>query len=486
MMMIACLVVEEVLPAWAGVPAWVFVIPFLIVMSVVAVYVFCGNTCLRGWGDEPYEVEEHQKLAQEKIDLFHHVWDEEEDWDRGCAIMTADKPAASLPSVSGQNGTSQEGEASGGTSRAPAVAVAPVQESPRGGEVATRQAHNLENTGSTPVPATTSQQVVVTPIREPAYPLQELVSPSPHGLTSYPKVFSIGHKAVKQLFEEPVLIEEKVDGSIFSFGVGLDGVLRCRSKKKEVSIEAPDKMFALAVQTAKELAPDLHRGWTYRCEYLRKPKHNTLAYDRVPRKHLVLFDVDTGLEAYLNRDKKKLEAAFLGLEVVPWLFWGRVKSMDEVLALLNEQSFLGGQKVEGIVVKNYARFGPDGKALMGKYVSEEFKEVHRKSWKDRNPGGRDILQRLVNGLKTEARWNKAVQHLRDRGELLGSPHDIGPLIAEVKSDTMEEVADMMRDQLYEWARDTVARGVAAGLAEWYKKKLLEGQFSEGGKDEHAS
>lgn len=351
-----------------------------------------------------------------------------EDSDRGCAYLAADNPGT-VPLTPGPDKTapSKEERVNGGMSATPVVAS----------------------------------------------PVLEI-----HKLRSYPKVFSIGHRAVKQLFEELVLIEEKVDGSQFSMSVGTDGILRCRSHKKEVDVEAPDKMFVLAVQTAKELADKLRPGWTYRCEYLRKPKHNTLAYDRVPLKHLVLLDVDTGMEAYLSCSEKMDEAERIGLEAVPWLFYGRVKSQEELLALLKEDSFLGGQKVEGIVAKNYARFGVDGHVLMGKYVSEEFKEIHQKSWKDRHPGGRDILQRLVNGLKTEARWNKAVQYLRDRGELTGSPKDIGPLIAEVKTDTMDECADEMRNQLYAWARDAVARGVAAGFAEWYKKKLLEGQFEE--------
>ncbi len=44
----------------------------------------------------------------------------------------------------------------------------------------------------------------------------------------------------------------------------------------------------------------------------------------------------------------------------------------DLYALLEKESILGG-KVEGIVVKNYARFGKDKKVLMGKYVSEQGK-----------------------------------------------------------------------------------------------------------------
>jgi hypothetical protein len=34
---------------------------------------------------------------------------------------------------------------------------------------------------------------------------------------SYPKIYNLGHKAVRDIFKEPVTAQEKVDGSQFSF-----------------------------------------------------------------------------------------------------------------------------------------------------------------------------------------------------------------------------------------------------------------------------
>ena len=113
---------------------------------------------------------------------------------------------------------------------------------------------------------------------------------------SYPSIFNLGHKALRELFERPVNVEEKVDGSQFSFGVTEEGELKIRSKGKEMVVEAPEKMFAGAVETVKGLKDRLHPGWTYRGEVLCKPKHNTLQYGRVPKGNVILFDVNTGLE----------------------------------------------------------------------------------------------------------------------------------------------------------------------------------------------
>ena len=125
---------------------------------------------------------------------------------------------------------------------------------------------------------------------------------------SYPTVFQIGHKAIIDIFKSPVLAEEKIDGSQFSFGV-IDGVLECRSKGKQLILDAPEKMFERAVATSRELEPLLHPGWVYRAEYLEKPHHNALNYGRIPHKHLILFDVLTSEgETYLTRPEKVAEA----------------------------------------------------------------------------------------------------------------------------------------------------------------------------------
>lgn len=234
-------------------------------------------------------------------------------------------------------------------------------------------------------------------------------------------------------------------------------------------------MFSEAVEVAKSL--DLHDGWTYRTEYLKVPKHNTLAYDRIPKSHIILFDINTAEEEYLGYDEKKSEAERIGLETVPILFSGMLSDASTLLALLATPSILGGQTVEGVVVKNYHRFGPDKKVLMGKYVSEAFKEVHGGEWRENNPTTKDVIERLIISLKTPARWSKAVQHLKERGELTESPRDIGPLIKEVQHDVVEECADMIKDKLYEYARPHIQRAITGGLPEWYKSELLKNQFN---------
>lgn len=293
-------------------------------------------------------------------------------------------------------------------------------------------------------------------------------------LSSYPKILALGHRAIKDIFEGAIVCEEKVDGSQFSFGI-IDGKLQCRSKGQQIILDACDKMFTLGVELAQRLEPSLTPGWTYRGEFLNRPKHNTLAYERAPNNSFILFDVETGPSCFLNRKDKEAEAQRLGLEVVPCYFEGELTSenIGGLQSHLANLSILGGQKIEGIVIKNYAKFTPDGKVAMAKIVSEEFKEIHQGEWRKSNPAPVDIVTGLIAGLATPARFNKAVQQLRDAGTLQEAPQDIGPLIKAVQSDVKEECIDTIKEALFDYAWPQIARGLAKGIPDWYKQKLLE-------------
>lgn len=296
---------------------------------------------------------------------------------------------------------------------------------------------------------------------------------------SYPKIYSVGHRAVKDILNGPVLVEEKVDGSQFSFG-NVDGELRVRSKGAVMVTDAPEKMFTAAMDTVKVLAADLHPEWTYRGEYLRVPKHNALAYDRIPKGHVIIFDVNTDQEGYLDYDQKADEAKRLGLECVPLVYRGMVDSIDLFRSFLDRTSILGGQKIEGVVVKpeKYDIFGEDKKVLMAKFVSEAYKEVHAGEWKKSNPSNGDILELLGAEYRSPARWNKAVQHLTEAGLLESSPRDIGALMKEVPVDVENECAAEIKEKLWRWAWPHIRRKAVAGLPEWWKDELVKKQFGQ--------
>jgi len=295
-------------------------------------------------------------------------------------------------------------------------------------------------------------------------------------LRSYPKVYALGHRAISNLVLDKVFIQEKVDGSQISFGI-VDGKLQARSHHKEIDLNGyHDKMFDKAVETILSLEDILVEGWIYRGEYLQKPKHNTLTYSRVPKNNIIIFDIDLGMEHYSHPEAVVEVAKVLGLEAVPTFKYGTISGVEELKELLETESCLGGTTIEGVVVKNYNRFGVDGHALMGKYVREDFKERNGETHKVTTK--KDIITSIADSLRTEARWNKAIQHLKEKGELLGEPKDIGPLIKEINMDVLEEEIDYIKEKLFKEFWSTISKKITYGFPEWYKDQLANQQFIE--------
>ena len=295
-------------------------------------------------------------------------------------------------------------------------------------------------------------------------------------LKAFPKIHALGTKYVDSIFEQPVEVTEKVDGSQFVFGK-IDGELKFRSKGAQIFLDDTNKMFRAAVDSVLNM--DVPDDSVFYCEYLQKPKHNILAYSRVPKGNLILFGAsDPARETLCNGHKGlQLHADRLGIECVPLLFYG-MTSAEEVLAMMDRDSVLGDQKIEGLVVKNYKdtwigdRIYP---VMAAKYVSEKFKEVHNKVWgSEKTHIGK--WQSFKDSYHTEARWMKAVQHLRDNGNLTCEPKDIGRLIQEVKSDIKEEEIDAIKSFLWREFGEELLRQSTTGLPEWYKQQLVLGEI----------
>lgn len=302
---------------------------------------------------------------------------------------------------------------------------------------------------------------------------------SSHGINSYGSIYALGHIAVADiLIGDDVEITEKVDGSQISFGV-VDGELLIRSKNQQLHIGADNGMFNTAVLKITELQHAFTPGYVYRGEFFRIPKHNTLAYGRVPKNNIMIYDIEKSLGSsdFLRRKDRVKESLRIGFEPVRVFFTGTGCTLDWIKGYLEETSVLGDVKVEGVVVKNYSQFTEDKKVAKAKFVNAEFQEKNNKEWKKDNPTRKDIIIELIESYAVPARWQKAVQHLRDDGKLEGSPRDIGNLIKEAQEDLKSEEADAIKEILFKHFYPQIARGSIAGLPQWYKEQIAEGNIN---------
>jgi hypothetical protein len=296
-------------------------------------------------------------------------------------------------------------------------------------------------------------------------------------LPYYTKVLTLGSSGTGEIFDGPVVLQEKVDGSQFRFGKNEDGEILFGSHRQNwPDTSCVDKMFHGAVaylrgmmESFAFIQPDTY----FFAEYLAKPKHNTLNYARTPTNGLVLFDC---LRAgrWLFRDEIVEMARLFNIDTIPQYGGGEGVTVDELRKLHERESYLGGEKIEGVVIKNYAKTIMLGGAvfpLFCKFVQSGFKERNDANFRATNP--KDNLADYVNGFKNEARWQKAVQHLREDGRLTESPKDIGPLIKEIQHDIRMEEAASIKDALYKFFIDEIVRRSTGGFPEWYKERLLQ-------------
>ena len=295
---------------------------------------------------------------------------------------------------------------------------------------------------------------------------------------AFPKILHIGDKQILDLFEGEVEITEKLDGSQFSFGK-IDGEVITRSKGRE--FDEPDKLFRPVWEYVHSIEDRLPEGIWFYGETLGTPRHSTLAYDRTPKNFFAMFGVYVmETHEYLNYDSIKDWSDKLDVDPVPLLFRGEI-SQSAILDMVEDTvSYLGGQKIEGVVVKAYKNWLFLGQiplsVMSGKYVTEAFKEVHQKDWSKLNTG-KGKFDVLKENYRTEARWNKAIQHLRDNGELTGTPKDIGMLLKEVYVDLETEERENIKEQLYSIYKSDIMKYATFGLAQWYKEQLLEGKIN---------
>jgi len=290
-------------------------------------------------------------------------------------------------------------------------------------------------------------------------------------IQAYPKIFAIGTDYISDIFKDPVEITEKIDGSQFAFGKINDEVF-IRSKGAMLYFENHQKMFSPAISYIDMIRDRLPSGIVFYAEYLQKPKHNTLKYDRIPKNHLILFGA-MHISQKMVMDTAEYAERF-EIERVPVIYYGKIENVAELTGMLEKESILGGITIEGIVVKNFNRpfllGGQPISIMAGKFVSESFKEVHRERWgeEEKTKGRMEIF---MESFRTEARWEKAVQHLSERGELENEPRDIGKLFKEVHTDIEAEEAAAVKEWLWREFKGQLMRKATAGMPEWYKMKL---------------
>jgi len=299
---------------------------------------------------------------------------------------------------------------------------------------------------------------------------------------SYPKILYLGKPFTAGVFNSELIVQEKVDGSFFGFGIDERGDLVLRSKNTLIDVNAFPKLFKEGVEYVLSIEQGIlyfPENTFFYCEYLKTEKHNTLHYERIPKNHLVLFDCLMQGE-FVDREKLVEFADMLNIDVIPELYRGKLEGdIDRLNKFFEIDSYLGKEKIEGIVIKNYnEKIEMYGHVfpLFVKYVRPEFREQNQAEWGH----NKDKITEFIESFRTEARWEKAYQHLRERGLLKQELSDIGLLMKEVSIDIEEEEKENIKKFLWKEFSKKIKKEATKGLPDWYKKKLIDMELKRKG------
>lgn len=282
------------------------------------------------------------------------------------------------------------------------------------------------------------------------------------GTHQYPKIYALGSVEVADILTYPVEVTEKVDGSQIGFGV-IDGELIIRSKGSLIVPQQPNGLFKNATEYIITIKDRLEPGWFYYGECLQSPRHNKLKYDRVPRNNVALYGVKDDKGEFLEWRYVKPISESLGFDCVPLLGCG-IYNPEGLEIYLHNKSFLGGN-IEGIVI-NSSR-------MSAKLVRQEFKEVMREKKPKAVQGDTDkAIHEVFSAFCTQSRWDKAIQHLRESGEIVGSSKDIGLIIREIQRDVLEEEEGYLKELLWSMFRRKFLSTVVEGFPKYYQERLL--------------
>ena len=147
-----------------------------------------------------------------------------------------------------------------------------------------------------------------------------------------------GNEFINNLFSSFVTVNEKMDGSAFTFERDIDnGKFKFYKRDQRNPITMVDrtimKYYEKPIQYIESLPPHIiqliPRGWRFGLEYFSSPQPLEIAYDRMPNNNLILSYVhklDNGRAKSTIQSKEDLDkwADLLGVEKPPIIFQGKL------------------------------------------------------------------------------------------------------------------------------------------------------------------
>jgi hypothetical protein len=174
-----------------------------------------------------------------------------------------------------------------------------------------------------------------------------------------------------------IVVQEKIDGSNSHIIVTEDG-FKAFSSKRELNDYFNNQGFYFWAKKNYIKVPKKYYNYALYGEWLA-PHHNVYPKERYG--DFYLFDVLEGANPdgtggiYWTQDRVKQVAEECGFKYAPVMFDGEFSTWKEIMKYVG-QTRLGGEKGEGIVVKNQTRLNNRTHPFYTKIVDVEFQETN--------------------------------------------------------------------------------------------------------------
>ncbi len=248
-----------------------------------------------------------------------------------------------------------------------------------------------------------------------------------------------GADFVNQLFNQYVTINEKMDGSAFSFERDRDtGKFKFYRRDQRNPITLVDrtlmKYYEKPIQYIESLPPHviqkIPRGWRFGLEYFSNTNPVEIVYDRLPKNHLILSYVhqldDSGKIVKTIQKKESLDewADLLGVERSPIIFQGKLDE-DQKSDLLEFLNTPFKKLVERFSTQSFVRYiiSTLNPSLSKSALNEDLdKEVEGIVFRfgDPNKENETVLAKMVDPIFTEiAKQKSSDQREKKPSDFLG-------------------------------------------------------------------
>jgi phosphopantetheine adenylyltransferase len=248
-----------------------------------------------------------------------------------------------------------------------------------------------------------------------------------------------GADFVNQLFNQYVTINEKMDGSAFSFERDKEtGKFKFYRRDQRNPITLVDrtlmKYYEKPIQYIESLPPHviqkIPRGWRFGLEYFANTNPVEIVYDRLPKNHLILSYVhqldDAGKIVKTVQKKTSLDewADLLGVEHSPIIFQGKLDE-DQKSKLLEFLNTPFKKLVERFSTQSFVRYiistlNPElSKSALNEDLDKEVEGIVFR-FGDPNKENETVLAKMVDPIFTEiAKQKSSDQREKKPSDFLG-------------------------------------------------------------------